>query len=214
MAKRDKLPPKTLYSVHPGVAMMQKWLFELPEKTGRTIEEWVALVRESGLSEVKDRREWLKANYGLGTNSAWWIAERASTESGCVPEDDDPELYLAAAERYVESMFAGRRASLRPVYDALLALGLGTGPEAKACPCKTIVPLYRNRVFAEIKPATNTRIDLGLALGAGANATGRIQVIAGRPPSNRITHRIPIRSLNEIDIEVRKWLVTAYELDR
>jgi hypothetical protein len=35
---------KTLYSVHPGVAMVQKWVATLPEKTGRSLEEWIALV--------------------------------------------------------------------------------------------------------------------------------------------------------------------------
>ena len=30
---------------------------------------------------------------------------------------------------------------------------------------------------------------------------------------DRITHRIPITSLEEIDDEVRRWLKTAYELD-
>ena len=66
-------------------------------------------------------------------------------------------------------MFAGKRAALKPIYDKLLTIGLAAaGQDAKACPCKTIVPLYREHVFAEIKPATNSRIDLGLALGADA----------------------------------------------
>jgi len=30
-----------LYSVHPGVAMVQTWMTELPEKTGRSLEEWI-----------------------------------------------------------------------------------------------------------------------------------------------------------------------------
>jgi hypothetical protein len=37
MAKR-----KSLYGVHPGVAMVQKWIRDLPGKTGRTLEEWMA----------------------------------------------------------------------------------------------------------------------------------------------------------------------------
>jgi len=30
------------YTVHPGVAMVQKWIEELPGKTGRSLEEWIA----------------------------------------------------------------------------------------------------------------------------------------------------------------------------
>jgi Domain of unknown function (DUF4287) len=65
---------KSIYSVHPGVAMVQKWVDTLPEKTGRSLDEWIALVKKSGPETEKERREWLKEKYKLGTNSAWWIA--------------------------------------------------------------------------------------------------------------------------------------------
>ena len=70
-------------------------------------------------------------------------------------------------------MFAGKKATLKPIYDELLELGLGLAKDVKACPCQTIVPLYRNHVFAQIKPTTNTRIDMGFALKA-TKATGRL----------------------------------------
>ena len=98
-----------------------------------------------------------------------WIAERAE---GRETEIESPEAYLRAAENYVDAMFAGSKQALRPVYDELLRLGLGLGKDVKACPCQTMVPLYRNHVFAQIKPATRTRIDLGFALG-GRKAEGR-----------------------------------------
>jgi hypothetical protein len=126
--------------------------------------------------------------------------------------EDDPESYLKAAEGYVEAMFAGGKAGLRPVYDALLKLGLGLGKDVKACPCKTIVPLYRNHVFAEIKPATRTRIDLGFAL-RDTRPTGRLIDTGGFAKKDRITHRIPITSLADIDGEVKHWLKAAYDLD-
>jgi hypothetical protein len=138
-----------------------------------------------------------------------WIAERAVAKS-----DDfgSPEAYLVAAERYVEDMYKGKEA-LRPIYDALLKLGLGLGKDAKACPCTTLVPLYRKHVFAQIKPATRTRIDLGFALGSRP-AEGRLIDTGGFAKKDRITHRIPISSLAEIDDEVKHWLRTAFEEDR
>ena len=200
---------KCLYSVHPGVLMTQKWVGELKQKTGRTLDEWLAFVKKSGPKTEKERREWLKTEHGLGTNSAWWIAERAE---GKGTETDDPEAYLRAAEKYVEDMFSGGKAGLRPIYDALLKLGLGIGADVKACPCQTIVPLYRNHVFAQIKPTTRTRIDLGFALGA-RKAEGRLVDTGGYAKKDRITHRIPISSVDEIDGEVKKWLRTAYDGD-
>src|SRR5207253_742846 len=43
---RKAKPAQSLYSVHPGVAMVQKWIADLPAKTGRTLEEWIALIRK------------------------------------------------------------------------------------------------------------------------------------------------------------------------
>ncbi|HSD48104.1 MAG TPA: DUF5655 domain-containing protein, partial [Pyrinomonadaceae bacterium] len=121
-------------------------------------------------------------------------------------------LYLKQAERDVDNMFSGKKAALRPIYDALLNLGLKTGKEAKACPCQTIVPLYRNHVFAQIKPTTQTRIDLGFALG-DMKPTGRLIDTGGFAKKDRITHRIPITSLDDIDDEVKHWLKVAYDRD-
>lgn len=200
---------KSIYSVHPGVLMTQKWIGELKQKTGRTLEEWLAHTRKAGPKDEKARRDWLKQKYGLGTNTASWLAQRAE---GKGEELGDPDLYLQSAERDVEKMFSGGKAGLRPLYDALLKLGLKTGKEAKACPCQTIVPLYRNHVFAQIKPTTQTRIDLGFALG-DMKPKGRLIDTGGFAKRDRITHRIPITSMDDIDDEVKHWLKVAYDRD-
>src|SRR5215470_7496551 len=96
---------QALYDVHPGVAQVQKWVAELKSKTGRSLEEWLALVKEDGPKEEKARREWLKTRHKLGTNSAWWIAERAEGKG----EDDSPEAYLKSATKYVGEQYAGPR---------------------------------------------------------------------------------------------------------
>ena len=200
---------KSVYSVHPGVLMTQKWIGELKQKTGRSLDEWLKLVKKEGPADEIERRRWLKQTYGLGTNFAWVIAERSA---GKVDHMGDPDLYLETAGRIVDQMFSGGKAHLRPIYNALLKLGLKTGKEAKACPCQTIVPLYRNHVFAQIKPTTQTRIDLGFALG-DMKPTGRLIDTGGFAKKDRITHRIPITSLADIDDEVKHWLKVAYDRD-
>ena len=123
-----------------------------------------------------------------------------------------PRSTFRAAERYVEAMFSGKRAALRPAYDRLLALALSLGKDVKACPGKTIVPLYREHVFAQIKPSTNTRIDLGLALG-DMKPTGRLIDTGGFAKKDRITHRIEISTVKDIDAEVTRWFKRGYDRD-
>ena len=196
---------KSIYGVHPGVAMTQKWVADLKQKTGCSLEEWLQLIKKSGLKVEKARRDWLKTEHGLGTNSAGWLAERAEGKGSDV---DNPDAYLEAAEGYVEQMFSGSKAGLRPVYDQVLKLGLKLGKDVKACPCQTIVPLYRKHVFAQIKPTTTKRINLGFALG-DLKAKGRLIDTGGYAKKDRITHRIPLESVNDIDDEVKQWLKVA-----
>ena len=200
---------KSIYGVHPGVAMTQKWVAELKQKTGRTLDEWLRLIKKSGPKDEKSRREWLKTEHGLGTNSASWLAERAE---GKASDIGDPDTYLAAAEGYVEQMFSGAKAALRPIYDEILKVGLKVARDVKACPCQTIVPLYRNHVFAQIKPTTTKRIDIGFALG-DMKAKGRLIDTGGFAKKDRITHRIPLESVADIDDEVKQWLKVAYDRD-
>jgi hypothetical protein len=202
---------KSVYSVHPSVAYAQAIIRNLPETTGRSIDEWMALVKKSGPAGEKERREWLKKNYKLGGTTAWMIAERAEGKGA---EDTDPEAYLRAAAEYVEALYAGPKAALRPIHDALVELGTSLGGDVKVCPCKTFVPLYRQHVFAQIKPSTRTRIDLGFALkGAKKKPIKRLIDTGGLAKGDRITHRIEIGSLEEIDNEVKEWLEIAYDLD-
>jgi hypothetical protein len=211
MAKTSAAKSRSIYGVHPSVAMVQKSLAELKETTGRSLEEWIAIVRKEAPKGQKERREWLKTRHKLGMNRASWIAERADGEGG---DFDSPEAYLQAALGYVEEQYAEPKEKLRPIYEELLELGKSIGADAKACPCKTIVPLYRNHVFAQIKPTTNTRIDLGFALAAyKGKLPKRVIDTGGLAKKDRITHRMEIKSGSDVDDEVKKWLKTAYELD-
>lgn len=38
----------------------------LPEKTGRSLEEWIAVLKESGLSEKRELKDLLKKTHGVG----------------------------------------------------------------------------------------------------------------------------------------------------
>ena len=199
---------------HPGIGMMADWVAGLKSKTGRSLDEWVAHIRREGPRGNTARRDWLKEDLGLGTNAASWLAERAEKGDGA-PGEEDPGVYLEMAEGYVREQYSGKREGLRPIYDALYTAARSLGKDTRLCPCKTMVPVYRQHVIAQIKPATNTRVDLGLALAKYAKKTpARLIDTGGKEKKDRITHRIALCSPLEIDDEVRRWMQTAYELDR
>jgi len=211
MPKASLAKSASLYGVHPGVAMVPKSLAELKETTGRSLEEWIAIVQKEGPKDEKSRFAWLKTKHKLGMNRAGWIAERAEGKGGDL---DTPEVYLKSAVRYVEGQYAGPKEKLRPIFDELVRLGKSMGSDAKACPCKTIVPFYREHVFAQIKPTTNTRIDLGFALTHyKGKLPKRLIDTGGLAKKDRITHRMEITAVEQIDSEVKKWLKAAYDLD-
>jgi len=211
MAKAARAKNAGAYDVHPGVTMVQKWIAELQGKTGRSLEQWIALAKKEGPKDAKARVMWLKTKHGFGTNNARWIAERVDGKN---TEEESPEEYLKVAVQFVEEQYAGPKELLLPIYDELLKIGKAIGADVKACPCKTMVPLYREHVFAQIKATTNTRIDMGFALAKyKGKLPKRLIDTGGLAKKDRITHRIELKSMTEIDDEVKQWMKTAYELD-
>jgi hypothetical protein len=196
-ARKARSQAGARYSAHPALRMTEAYHRNLHERTGRTIDEWVALARRKGPADRKLRLAWLKEQ-GLTTNYAWWVLEGGETGEGWDPA------------KYVDDLYSGPKAHLRTVNERLVDLALALGPDVKACPCQTMIPLYRKFCFAEIRPATNDRVDLGLALGTEP-AAGRLETMGARAAGNRITHRVRISSLASIDAEVKRWLKSAYE---
>ena len=215
-ARKGGAARRSAYDVHPGVAMVRTWIASLKAKTGCTLEEWLAHIEAKGPKPEQERREWLKGQGlggGLGTVTA---AELAARSMGTHPSEDTPEDYLKTAVTYVDEMYVGKE-QLRPLAELIIAAARKLGGDVKVCPCKTMVPLYREHVFAQIKPASKTRIDLGFALGAlvkaGEKFPARLVDTGGFAKKDRITHRVEIAKVGDIDAGVMRWLRRAYELD-
>jgi uncharacterized protein DUF4287 len=56
----------------------------LAARTGRSLEEWLALVRSSGVDPLDQAavRGWLRREHGVPQNSQWAIADAAAREAG------------------------------------------------------------------------------------------------------------------------------------
>lgn len=205
--------PNLPYAVHPSIAHSKKILDNLPKTTGRSLAEWITLLEREGpkSASVKERGAFLVQTKKVSQMVAGMIAD---ISLGGGRDYADLEAYLEDCPGYIETLYSGPKALLRPIHDKLISLALTLGPELKLCPCKTIIPLYRNRMFAQIKPATLKRIDLGLALKeSNRKLPARLIDTGGLAKNDKITHRIALSIPEEVDDFVADWMRHAFDLD-
>ncbi len=187
--------PKTPREMHEAV------IANLEPKTGRDLAGWLALLREQGPTG-KARVAWLKAEHGLGHGQATTIVREA---------DGGPD-FMKGPDALLAAQYADDKAALRPIYEAVVAAATGFGDDVRVEPCSGYVSLLRKRQFAMIKASTNSRVDVGLAL-SDAPLQGRLAPAKSLGGSDRITHRLPLAGVDEVDAEAVAALRAAYDRD-
>lgn len=106
--------------------------------------------------------------------------------------------------------YAGAKAALRPIYDALMDAARTLGDDVSTGVRQSYVVLQRGgKSFAAIAPSTRTRVDLALKL-RGVLAGGRLEANTG-VGGGALTYKVALGSAIEVDGQVREWLRTAYE---
>jgi hypothetical protein len=209
MAKKaGTTKPASTYDVHPVIAEMATWVGTLPARTGRSIDQWADLVIAKAPADQPGRKKWLREQHPFKADEANWIVQRASGVAFAASEAE----YLAEAESIVSAMFAGPKASLLPIHDAIMAMVRKLSKELRVCPCKTMIPMYHNHVIAQMKPTTRTRLDLGFAL-KGQKTPAYLVDTGGAAKGDRITHRLELTSPDQVDERALRWLTKALELD-
>src|SRR5580700_8968770 len=117
-------------------AMKAAMIAGMAEKTGKSLEEWLAIVRGSKLSKHKEFMKLLKEEHGLTHGFANMIALQALQSDSHTASDKDS---------LVESQYAGSKAALRPIYDAILAAVKKFGTDVEVSPKKAYVSLRRGK---------------------------------------------------------------------
>ena len=171
--------------------MAAKMIANLPEKTGKSLPEWLKIVGASGLEKHGEIVKFLKSDHGMTHGFANLVAAK-SRETG-EPVD------LVAVQ------YAGAKAVLKPIHDDIIAFAKSLGADVEIAPKKASVSLRRKKQFALITPATKTRIDLGLAL-KGEDAAGRLETY-----NAMCSHRVRLEGTDDFDDEVKAWVRTAYD---
>lgn len=173
---------------------LETMIANMPEKTGKSLQEWTALLKEKNFAKHGEAMKFLKGEHGVTHGFANTIIHLSKDEKG-----GDGDL--------VSAQYKGKE-NLMPIRDKLLALVKTFGDDVTITPKKTSISIIRKKQFALIKPATKTRIDLGLKL----KDTPETEKLGNSGPFGTMcTHRVQLNDVSEVDSELTQWLEKAYE---
>ena len=178
--------------------MAQSMIENLPEKTGKDLDAWIAVVRASGLEKHGQIVKHLKTEHGMTHGYANLVSQMAR-------KADAPTV---AAEDPVAAQYRGPKAGLRPIYDAIVERVRSFGGYVELAPRKAYVSLRRSKQFALVQPSTKTRVDVGIQL-KGAEPEGRLE--ASGKWNTMVSHRVRVTAAEQVDDELETWLREAYE---
>jgi predicted transport protein len=169
----------------------------LLEKTGKPLAEWIKIVKDSGIEKHKEIINFLKSEHGFSYGYANFVALKARKADAASHDDQD----------LLTNQYKGKE-QLLPIYEKLLTFIKNLGDDIEVKPKKSTVSLVRNKQFALIKPATKTRIDLGLKIKEKPT-TERLE--DSGPFGSMCTHRVRVSKPDEVDQELLGWIKEAYE---
>jgi hypothetical protein len=197
-------------SVEDGIAAQIR---NIEARYGRPLPEWFGIIAASGLTKHTDVVAMLKADHGMAHGAAHRVSllsRQAAAPDAAVTSAaaSGPGPATASPDEVADALYAGKKASLRPLHDELMAMVYAMGPDVSLAPKKGYVSLRRPRKqFAMIQPSGAGRIDLGLIL-PGVPAAGRLEPAGSF--NALFTHRVRVTSAGDLDDALAGWLAAAY----
>ena len=179
---------------------MASMVAKLESTTGKSLDQWTALVKKSGKAKHGEVVNWLKSDHGVTHGYANLIAHSVFKS--------DAVSQVAGGADLVGAMFAGDKAALRPIFDKIMKEVRSFGGDIEESPKKGYLSLRRTTQFATLHPSTKTRFDIGLKL-KGVAPAGRLE--AAGSWNAMMSHRVRLESASEVDSELIAWLRKAYE---
>jgi predicted transport protein len=175
-------------------------LKNIETRTGKTLAELGAIIKQSDLKKHGQLVSMLKADLGLGQGDANTLVHTVlhSSSRGAAKG-------LASAE-VLDQLYTGAKAALRPIHEALMA-EIGPWGDFDEAPKKAYVSYRRKKQFATIGPATNSRVDLGLNV-KGLQATDRLVEL---PPGKMCNYKVKLTDAAQVDQELFVWIRAAYD---
>ena len=173
---------------------LQTMIANMPEKTGKSLDQWKALLKEKAFAKHSEAVKYLKSEHSVTHGFANTIVTLSKRED-------------SSSEDLVGNQYKGKE-TLFPIYQKLIAFVKTLGEDVKLTPKKGSVSVIRKRQFLLIKPATKSRIDLGFKL-KDQPTTDRLE--NSGPFGSMCTHRVQLTEASEVDDELKAWIKEAYE---
>ena len=177
-------------------------LYNIQQKTGKTLAELVQIAKNSGLTKHSEIRDLFRNNFGLGYGDANMLAHYARQAD----EQGGSQAQASTTADALDQIYTGAKADLRPIYDRLMGHIHQFG-EFEIATKKGYVSLRRKKQFAMLGPATNTRFEVGINC---KTLTAQPRLV--EMPSGSMCHfKVNLTQVDEVDAQLIAWLKQAYE---
>lgn len=171
----------------------------LLEKTGKSLKEWISIVKKQKLEKHGQILKYLKSEHGFTHGYANLVALKAREADAASFEEED----------LLSLQYGKGKEHLKPIYEKLVDEIGKFGDDIAFVPKKKNVSVLRKKQFALIQPSTKTRMDLGLKI-PGKELTDRL--LGSGSFGTMCSHRVQLTKVEEVDGELLTWLKEAYEM--
>lgn len=179
---------------------IQTQINNIQKKTGKSLDELAAIVKNSGLTKHGQIRDMLKRDLGLGHGDANMLVHVVLQSDGASAAEGKSQ------GKILDEIYSGKKADLRPIHEALMAKIVKFG-KFETLPKKGYVSLRRKKQFAMIGPKTNTRVEVGLNIKElPAN-----ERLLEQPKGSMCNYIVQVTEVSEVDERLFDWIRKAFE---
>ena len=179
-------------------AMATKMIENLKINTGKSLEQWITIIRAKKFSKHGEIIKFLKEEYSFTHGFANLVALKAreSDADSFKNKDDLVDLQYKGKEHF------------KPLYDKLVNEISQFGNNIEIAPKKAYVSLRSKKQFAILNPATKSRFEIGLII-KNQKGEGLLEEI--KTSNSMCSHKINLTSIEDLNNEVMNWIKIAYK---